>query len=146
MAQDTPGLIVNHAGRGYITEALHIAGECVADFATIDRNLKNQMDFRLGPLELLDLTADVSQPVMESIYHQYGEEPRFCPSAIAAQRLARGVVGRKVGEGFYRYVDGQAQMPPEPPAPVVEALPPVWVPPRAVAAPPRRAGPEPAAP
>ncbi|TSE35887.1 3-hydroxyacyl-CoA dehydrogenase [Tepidimonas charontis] len=131
-AQDTPGFIVNHAGRGYITEALRIAGECVADFATIDRILKDQGSFRLGPFELLDLTAlDVSQPVMESIYHQYYEEPRFRPSVIAAQRLAGGVVGRKVGEGFYRYVDGQAQVPPEPPVPDVAALPPVWVPARA---------------
>ncbi|MDM7456931.1 MAG: 3-hydroxyacyl-CoA dehydrogenase [Tepidimonas sp.] len=132
LAQDTPGFIVNHAGRGYITEALRIAGERVADFATIDRILKDQMGFRLGPFELLDLTAlDVSQPVMESIYHQYYEEPRFRPSVIAAQRLAGGVIGRKVGEGFYRYLDGQAQLPPEPPVPVVETLPPVWVPTRA---------------
>ncbi|WP_143902311.1 3-hydroxyacyl-CoA dehydrogenase [Tepidimonas thermarum] len=132
LAQDTPGFIVNHAGRGYITEALRIAGERVADFATIDRILKDQMGFRLGPFELLDLTAlDVSQPVMESIYHQYYEEPRFRPSVIAAQRLAGGVLGRKVGEGFYRYADGQAQVPPEPPVPAVTALPPVWVPGRA---------------
>ena len=132
LAQDTPGFIVNHAGRGYITEALRIAGEHVADFATIDRILKDQMGFRLGPFELLDLTAlDVSQPVMESIYHQYYEEPRFRPSVIAAQRLAGGVLGRKVGEGFYRYVDGQAQVPPEPPVPAVEVLPPVWVSPGA---------------
>ena len=131
-AQDTPGFIVNHAGRGYITEALRIAGERVADFATIDRILKDQMGFRLGPFELLDLTAlDVSQPVMESIYHQYYEEPRFRPSVIAAQRLAGGVLGRKVGEGFYRYVDGRAEVPPEPPVPTVSALPPVWVPGRA---------------
>jgi 3-hydroxybutyryl-CoA dehydrogenase len=131
-AQDTPGFIVNHAGRGYITEALRIAGERVADFATIDRILKDQMGFRLGPFELLDLTAlDVSQPVMESIYHQYYEEPRFRPSVIAAQRLAGGVLGRKVGEGFYRYVDGRAEVPPEPPVPTVSAPPPVWVPGRA---------------
>ena len=132
LAQDTPGFIVNHAGRGYITEALRIAGERVADFATIDRILKDQMGFRLGPFELLDLTAlDVSQPVMESIYHQYYEEPRFRPSVIAAQRLAGGVLGRKVGEGFYRYVDGQPQLPPEPAVPHVTTLPPVWVPGRA---------------
>jgi 3-hydroxybutyryl-CoA dehydrogenase len=132
LAQDTPGFIVNHAGRGYITEALRIASEQVADFATIDRILKDQLGFRLGPFELLDLTAlDVSQPVMESIYHQYYEEPRFRPSVIAAQRLAGGLLGRKVGEGFYRYVDGQAQLSPEPPVPTVAALPPVWVPERA---------------
>ncbi|MBA4266840.1 MAG: 3-hydroxyacyl-CoA dehydrogenase, partial [Comamonadaceae bacterium] len=45
-AQDTPGFIVNHAGRGYGTEALRVVGERVADFATIDRILKDQMGFR----------------------------------------------------------------------------------------------------
>ena len=127
-AQDTPGFIVNHAGRAYGTEALRIASEGVADFATIDRILKDQAGFKLGPFELLDLTAlDVSHPVMESIYHQYYEEPRYRPSVITAQRLAGGVVGRKVGEGFYRYVDGKAQVPAEPAAPQAGEMPPVWV-------------------
>ena len=71
-AQDTPGFIVNHAGRGYGTEALRIISEGVSDFATVDRILRDQVGFRLGPFELMDLTAlDVSHPVMESIYHQY---------------------------------------------------------------------------
>ncbi len=132
LAQDTPGFIVNHAGRGYGTEALRVVGENVADFATIDRILKDQMGFRLGPFELMDLTAlDVSHPVMESIYHQYYEEARYRPSVITAQRLAGGVVGKKVGEGFYKYADGVAQMPPEPPVPQVAELPPVWVPAKA---------------
>ena len=127
-AQDTPGFIVNHAGRAYGTEALRIAGEGIADFATIDRILKDQVGFKLGPFELLDLTAlDVSHPVMESIYRQYYDEPRYRPSNIAAQRLAGGVVGRKSGEGFYRYVDGKAQVPVEPAAPKVDEIPPVWV-------------------
>ena len=81
-AKDTPGFIVNHAGRGYGTEALRIVGEGVADFVTIDRILKDQVGFLLGPFELLDLTGlDVSHPVMESIYRQYYEEPRYRPSA-----------------------------------------------------------------
>jgi 3-hydroxybutyryl-CoA dehydrogenase len=132
MAQDTPGFIVNHAGRGYGTEALRIVGESVADFATVDRILRDQMGFKLGPFELMDLTAlDVSHPVMESIYHQYYEEPRYRPSVITAQRLAGGVVGKKVGEGFYRYTDGKADVPPEMTAPQVAEMPPVWVPARA---------------
>ncbi|HTH09052.1 MAG TPA: 3-hydroxyacyl-CoA dehydrogenase NAD-binding domain-containing protein, partial [Acidovorax sp.] len=126
-AQDTPGFIVNHAGRGFGTEALRIVGEGVADFATIDRILRDQVGFKLGPFELMDLTAlDVSHPVMESIYRQYYDEPRYRPSVITAQRLAGGVVGKKVGEGFYRYVDGVAQMPAEAAPPVVAAIPPVW--------------------
>ena len=132
MAQDTPGFIVNHAGRGYGTEALRIVSEGVADFATVDRILRDQVGFKLGPFELMDLTAlDVSHPAMESIYHQYYEEPRFRPSPITAQRLAGGLLGRKTGEGFYRYVDGVAQVAAEPPVPEAGTPPPVWVSPRA---------------
>lgn len=131
-AQDTPGFIVNHAGRGYGTEALRIVSEGVADFATIDRILKDQIGFKLGPFELMDLTGlDVSHPVMESVYHQYFEEPRYRPSVITAQRLAGGVLGKKVGEGFYRYEGGIAQTRPEPAPPHVDEMPPVWVSPRA---------------
>ncbi|MCB1979138.1 MAG: 3-hydroxyacyl-CoA dehydrogenase [Burkholderiaceae bacterium] len=131
-AQDTPGFIVNHAGRGFGTEALRIVSEGVADFATVDRILREQAGFRLGPFELMDLTGlDVSHPVMESIYHQFYEEPRFRPSLITAQRLAAGVLGRKSGEGFYRYADGAAQVPADPPVPAMDWLPPVWVSPRA---------------
>ena len=130
--EDTPGFIVNHAGRGYGTEALRIVGEKVADFATVDRILRDQIGFKLGPFELLDLTGlDVSHPVMESIYGQYYQEPRYRPSAITAQRLAGNMLGRKTGEGFYRYADGKAVLPDEPPVPVVDEMPPVWVSPRA---------------
>lgn len=128
-AKDTPGFIVNHAGRGFGTEALRIVDEGVADFITIDRILRDQAGFRLGPFELMDLTGlDVSHPVMESIYHQYYEEPRFRPSVITAQRLAAGVLGRKTKHGFYLYEEDGAQVvSPEPAPPVVDAMPPVWV-------------------
>ena len=132
LAQDTPGFIVNHAGRGYGTEALRIVSEGIADFAAIDRILRDQVGFKLGPFELMDLTAlDVSHPVMESVYHQYFEEARYRPSVITAQRLAGGVLGRKTGEGFYKYDSGVMQVAPEAPAPQMAEMPPIWVSPRA---------------
>ena len=132
LAQDTPGFIVNHAGRGYGTEALRIVSEGIADFATIDRILRDQVGFKLGPFELMDLTAlDVSHPVMESVYHQYFEEARYRPSVITAQRLAGGMLGRKTGEGFYKYDGGVMQTSAEAAAPTVDEMPAFWVSPRA---------------
>lgn len=132
LAQDTPGFIVNHAGRGYGTEALRIVSEGIADFATIDRILRDQVGFKLGPFELMDLTAlDVSHPVMESVYRQYFDEARYRPSVITAQRLAGGMLGRKTGEGFYKYDGGVMQTAPEAPPPEVLEMPPIWVSPRA---------------
>ena len=126
-ATDTPGFLVNHAGRGFGTEALRVLSEGVTDHATIDRLLTDQGGFRMGPFTLLDLTGlDISHAVMESIYQQYYQEPRFRPSALTAQRLAAGLLGRKSGEGFYRYADGQAVLPDEPTAPSAEPIP-VWL-------------------
>jgi 3-hydroxybutyryl-CoA dehydrogenase len=106
LARDTPGFIVNHAGRGYVTEALRIVQESVADFTQVDDVLREAAGFRLGPFQLMDLTGlDVSHPVMESIYQQYYQEPRYRPSVLTAQRLSAGLLGRKSGRGFYHYDD-----------------------------------------
>ena len=108
---DTPGFIVNHAGRGYGTEALKILQEGVTSFHALDRIMTDAAGFRLGPCELLDLTGmDVSHPVMESIYHQYYEEPRYRPSVIGQQRKDAGLLGRKTGQGFYRHADGKQEV------------------------------------
>jgi 3-hydroxybutyryl-CoA dehydrogenase len=111
-ATDTPGFIINHAGRGFGTEALRCLQERVASVSALDAILRDQAGFRLGPFELMDLTAlDVSHPVMESIYNQYFQEPRYRPSPITAQRLSAGLLGRKTNAGFYVYTDGKKQDP-----------------------------------
>jgi 3-hydroxybutyryl-CoA dehydrogenase len=118
-AADTPGFIVNHAGRGFGTEALRILQEGVAPFDEIDRILREAAGFRMGPFELMDLTGvDVSHPVMESIYEQFYQEPRFRPSYMLRQRHVAGLFGRKVQRGFYAYKDGKQV--PVPPRPVPE--------------------------
>jgi 3-hydroxybutyryl-CoA dehydrogenase len=126
-AQDTPGFIVNHAGRGFVTEAFRLLGESVAEFYEIDRILREAAGFRMGPFELMDLTGlDVTHPVIESIYHQYYQEPRYRPSPLARQRVTAGVLGRKTGRGFYTYADGKAEPLPGPP-PSADRPASVWV-------------------
>ncbi|SPS02834.1 3-hydroxybutyryl-CoA dehydrogenase, phenylacetic acid degradation (fragment) [Cupriavidus taiwanensis] len=74
--------------------------------------MREQAGFRMGPFELMDLTGlDVSHPVMESIYNQFYQEPRYRPSPITAIRAVGGLIGRKAGAGFYAYADGQKQVP-----------------------------------
>jgi 3-hydroxybutyryl-CoA dehydrogenase len=109
--KDTPGFVVNHAGRAFVPEALRILGEGVADFAAIDRILVDAAGFRLGPFGLMDLVGlDVSHAVMKSMYHQYFEEPKYRPSFLAEPRVAAGLLGRKTGRGWYTYgKDGTAE-------------------------------------
>lgn len=119
-ARDMPGFIVNHAGRGMNIEGLKTAQESVAPFYQIDAIMREQAGFRMGPFELLDLTGlDVSHAVMESIYQQFYDEPRFRPSPITAVRSAGKLLGRKTGQGFYDYPNGQKQAPVEPPVPAL---------------------------
>src|SRR5690625_5742535 len=90
--------------------------------------MREQAGFRIGPFELMDLTGlDVSHAVMESIYYQFYEEDRFRPSAMAAIRSAGGLYGRKTGEGFYRYENGQKESIAEPEVPADQPDLKVWV-------------------
>jgi 3-hydroxybutyryl-CoA dehydrogenase len=105
----------------------------VADFATIDRILRDQAGFKMGPFQLLDVAGiDVAHQAITSVYQQYENEPRYRPSPIAAERVAQGKLGQKTAEGFYTYVNGEAQMPAEPATPSVAEMPPVWVSTRAM--------------
>ena len=64
---------------------------------------------------------------MESVYQQFYQDPRYTPSYQAAQRVAAGLLGRKSGQGYYRYDNGQ-QM--RTPAPALEPVPvdrPFWL-------------------
>ena len=117
--KDTPGFVVNHAGRAFVPEALRVLSEGVADFATIDRILVEAAGFRLGPFGLMDLVGlDVAHAVMKSMYGQYFEEPKYRPSFLAEPRVAAGLLGRKTGRGWYTYgSDGAAVPVPEAPAP-----------------------------
>jgi 3-hydroxybutyryl-CoA dehydrogenase len=125
--KDTPGFVVNHAGRAFVPEALRVLSEGITDFATIDRILVDAAGFRLGPFGLMDLVGlDVAHAVMKSMYQQYFEEPKYRPSFLAEPRVAAGLLGRKTGQGWYRYgKDGIAESTPEPSAPACRP-PPVW--------------------
>jgi 3-hydroxybutyryl-CoA dehydrogenase len=125
--KDTPGFIVNHAGRAFVPESLRVLSEGIADFATIDRILVDAAGFRIGPFGLMDLVGlDIAHAVMKSMYGQYFEEPKYRPAFLAEARVAAGLLGRKTGQGWYRYgKDGSVEKIAEPTPPTY--LPrPVW--------------------
>lgn len=115
---DAPGFLVNQVGRGLTLEAAHLVSEGVADFVTVDRIMREAAGFRMGPFELVDLTAlDVTHPASLAIYGESYHEPRYRPSVLMGQRMQAGLLGRKTGEGHYRYEGGKQVVPEEPPAP-----------------------------
>lgn len=116
-AEDTPGFLVNHAGRAMLTEGQRIIQESVTDFATVDAVMRDCAGFRMGPFELMDLTGlDVTFPALREIYQGFFQEPRLRPAPFAAQRYEAGLLGRKTGQGFYRYEEGRKVLPETPAA------------------------------
>ena len=127
-ARDMAGFIVNHAGRGLSTEGFRVVQEGVTTYETVDDIMREQCGFRMGPFELMDLTGlDVSHAVMESVYRQFYDEPRFRPSPLGALRVAGGMYGRKTNSGFYEYLDGKKKELPMLKVPEVAELPAVWI-------------------
>jgi 3-hydroxybutyryl-CoA dehydrogenase len=116
--KDAPGFLVNQVGRAYTLESAHLVSEGVGSFAEVDAVMRDIAGFRMGPFELLDLVGlDVNHPATEMIYNQFYHEPRYRPSVMMQSRLDAGVLGRKTGQGFYRYVDGKPEALPASPCP-----------------------------
>lgn len=108
VAQSTPGFIVNRVARPFYGEALKMLQEQVADPQTMDA-LMISAGFRMGPFALMDLIGmdinlSVSQTVFESMYY----DARYRPSLIQKEMVSAKFLGKKTGEGFYKY-DGSKQ-------------------------------------
>ncbi|NNF77823.1 MAG: 3-hydroxybutyryl-CoA dehydrogenase, partial [Rhizobiales bacterium] len=92
----------------YTTEAMRLVHERVATPSQIDAIMRDCCGFRLGPLELADLTGvDVNYPVSQIIYQGYDQDPRLKTSFPHLSLLEAGRLGRKSGLGSYRYEGGK---------------------------------------
>jgi 3-hydroxybutyryl-CoA dehydrogenase len=106
--QDTPGFIVNRVNRPFTLEALATLDAGDADVEGIDLAMR-AAGYPMGPFELMDLIGiDVNLAVAEAIHaaaRAAGDvlADRFRPSDTQRRMVAEGRLGRKTGEGFYRY-------------------------------------------
>jgi 3-hydroxybutyryl-CoA dehydrogenase len=102
---DRPGFIVNRVNRPFTIEALRMLEEGSATVEQIDDAIRRS-GFPLGPFELMDLTGiDVTTAAATGIWDRLGRPDRLRPSPIQAELVAADRLGRKTGEGFYRYPD-----------------------------------------
>nr|WP_264178083.1 3-hydroxyacyl-CoA dehydrogenase [Dechloromonas denitrificans] len=106
-AKSTPGFIVNRVARPYYAEALRLAQEGAADYATIDACCREAGGFRMGPFELMDMIGhDVNFAVTNSVWRAFYNDQRFLPSLIQQELVDAGFFGKKTGRGFYDYREG----------------------------------------
>lgn len=104
VAKDTPGFIVNRVARPFYGEALRLFGEGVTSIDEIDRIVRLEGGFKMGPFELMDLIGiDVNLAVTRSMYERTFGEPRYRPHVIQQTMVDAGRLGRKTKGGFYGY-------------------------------------------
>ena len=109
--KSTPGFIVNRIARPYYAEAWALLLEQAATPAVIDACLR-AAGFRLGPCELMDLVGhDTNLMVTTSVFDAYCQDKRFQPSPLQREMVDAGLLGRKSGQGFYRYPEGERSLP-----------------------------------
>lgn len=100
---DSPGFVVNRVLMPLINEAIFALQEGVADAATIDQLMKQGCNHPMGPLQLADLVGlDVCLSILRVLHSELGD-PKFRPCPLLIRMVDAGRLGRKSGEGFYRY-------------------------------------------
>jgi 3-hydroxybutyryl-CoA dehydrogenase len=105
--KDSPGFITSRAYAALRLECLRILEEGVASAEDIDTALKLGFNLPMGPLELGDFNGlDTYYNVISALERAYGD--RFRPTVGLVNMIAAGRLGRKTGEGFFRY-DGDGK-------------------------------------
>lgn len=100
---DSPGFVVNRVLMPLINEAIFTLQEGVADAETIDSLMKLGCNHPMGPLQLADLVGlDVCLSILDVLHREFGD-PKFRPCPLLVRMVHAGRLGRKTGEGFYRY-------------------------------------------
>jgi 3-hydroxybutyryl-CoA dehydrogenase len=104
---DSPGFIVNRVNRPFTLEALRMLEAGEASVEKIDRAVQSA-GYPMGPLALMDLVGiDVNLAVATALWEGFDRAVRFTPSEIQRGLVAGERLGRKTGEGFYRYEGGR---------------------------------------
>jgi 3-hydroxybutyryl-CoA dehydrogenase len=103
---DSPGFASSRLGIVIGLEAMRMVEQGVASPADIDTAMKLGYGHPMGPLELTDLVGlDVRLAILEHLHREIGEQ--FRPPALLRKMVRAGKLGKKVGEGFYVWKDGQ---------------------------------------
>ena len=108
--KDTPGFVVNRLLVPYMVQSLLMLERGDASAADIDAAMKLGCGHPMGPIELTDYVGlDTTLAILEGWVRAHPKEPAFSIPAILKQKVAEKKLGRKTGEGFYKWQGDKKQ-------------------------------------
>ncbi len=100
---DAPGFIVNRLLLIFLNEAMDKHADGTSTAEDIDKAVTLGLNHPMGPLALSDLIGlDVCKAILDVLYDGY-KDPKYKPSKTLYEMVEKGNLGRKTGEGFYKY-------------------------------------------
>ncbi|MFO7712222.1 MAG: 3-hydroxyacyl-CoA dehydrogenase family protein [Dehalococcoidia bacterium] len=107
VAKDTPGFVFNYLLCALIGAAVRLVENGVASPEDVDKSWTLGMGHHIGPLALADFNGlDVGYMVARAMHERSGD-PSLAPSDLLQEMVESGRLGRKTGEGFYKYDTGR---------------------------------------
>lgn len=101
--KEAPAGIVSRVLAGMLNEAATVFADGIADVQDIDEAMKLGAGLPMGPLALIDMIGlDIHLVKMQTLYKKLKDE-RYKPPEIIKEMVAAGKLGKKTGEGFYKY-------------------------------------------
>lgn len=103
IVNDNVGFVSNRLSHVFMNEAVFVLSEKITSAENIDRIFKDCFNHTMGPLETADLIGiDTVVNSLDVLYEYYHDTKfRCCP--LLRKMVASGKLGRKSGEGFYKY-------------------------------------------
>ena len=103
LVNDFPGFVSNRILLPMLNEAMFCVMEGVAEPEAIDTVMKLGMSHPMGPLTLADFIGlDTCLAIME-VLHQDFDDDKYMPCPLLREMVEQGKLGKKSGEGFYKY-------------------------------------------
>ena len=103
VVNDMPGFVSNRVLMLTVNEAIFLVQDQVASAQDVDRLFKGCFGHKMGPLETGDLIGlDTILDSLDVLYESYNDS-KFRPCPLLKKMVYAGLLGRKSGEGFYRY-------------------------------------------
>ena len=103
LVNEAPGFVVNRILIPMVNEGIGILADGVATKEEIDEAMKLGANHPMGPLALGDLIGlDVCLAIMEVLHEEFGDD-KYRPHPLLKKMVRANLLGRKTGEGFYKY-------------------------------------------